>query len=69
MLREAFMRGQSGRDAAGPRAGAGLWLGLAVAVALALTIGLVALIQGTIQQQSKPHAARPPSAVEARLSV
>ena len=68
MLREAFMRGGAGRDPAGPRAGTGLWLGLAVAVALTLAVGLVALIQGTIQQQGNQHGARPPTAVQVRLS-
>ena len=68
MLREAFMRGRTGRDSAGQRAGTGLWLGLAVAVALTLAVGLVALIQGTIQQQGKQHGALPPTAVQVRLS-
>jgi hypothetical protein len=60
-LREAFMRGQPGPYAGGPRAGLGLWGGLAIAIALALAIGLVALIQGTIEQQGKQHAALPPA--------
>jgi hypothetical protein len=58
-LREAFMRGQPGPYAGGARAGLGLWGGLAIAIALALAIGLVALIQGTIEQQGKQHAALP----------
>ena len=60
-LREAFMRGPPGPYATGPRAGLGLWVGLAIAIALALAIGLVALIQGTIEQQGKQHAALPPA--------
>jgi hypothetical protein len=62
-LREAFMRGQPGSYATGPRAGLALWGGLAIAIALTLAIGLVALIQGTIEQQGKQHAALPPSSV------
>ena len=62
-LREAFMRGQPGPYAGGARAGLGLWGGLAIAIALALAIGLVALIQGTIEQQGKQHAALSPSNV------
>jgi hypothetical protein len=60
-LREAFMRGQPGPYASGPRAGLGLWGGLAIAIAVALAIGLVALIQGTIEQQGKQHATLPPA--------
>jgi hypothetical protein len=60
-LRDAFMRGQGGPYATGPRAGLGLWGGLAIAIALVLAIGLVALIQGTIEQQGKQHAALPPA--------
>jgi hypothetical protein len=58
-LMEAFLRGGPGTYRAGPRAGRGLWAGAAVALGLALAIGLLALIQATMDQQARAaHAPR-----------